>query len=194
MSTWSSWSLTSTMSMKRPGPLVSGCAVALAAATRATSSAAQYRVRQWVRLVLERGICDPVIRPRHGFGDRAERRIAVHVAGAGAITQLGRRVLHSAPGLRMQIWFEIAGVAAGTASSLRGRAPGDLVGVGRMTARAHQGRAVLARIGGPGAPGMQHRPVRIAVAGGAVARHDHVRGRHTQRNAVVVATGAGGRP
>src|ERR1700751_3593316 len=96
----SSWALTSTRSTSRVGW---GDICARARPDRRSASNA---IATIACLVAERGIGHSVVGPPDPLGDGCPGRIAVHVAGAGAVGKLARAVQLPFHGLRVSVCLE----------------------------------------------------------------------------------------
>src|SRR5437764_11752918 len=186
-STWSSWSFTSMTFTRRAGPLVGSCAKAPRAPSAASSISAR---RQSRPSAMERRIRHSMMRSGQTSCNGGLRRVAVDVAGATAVGELGGGVGETLDRLRVRRGLEVLRMAAGAGAGVRRRGVRHLVGVGGVAAGAAQRGAMRSRVSGAGVPEADEAPVRVAVTGGAVAPGDHVPGREADGAAVVVAGGA----
>src|SRR4029077_12026463 len=123
-------------------------------------------------------------------GDGGERGIAVDVAGARAVGELADSVeelTRTLDRLRMFRGHIVLCMTAATGPGIGGGCIRDLLGVGRVAARAREGGTVIARVRGDRVPEADYAPVRIAVAARAVEVRREVIGRQAGRGDVVVA-------
>src|ERR1700724_3122966 len=133
MSTCSSWSVTSTMSTKRPGPpmpIWPHARLVVETLSRTATS------RRNTRLMLESGIGYTVIRAGMALRNGGAGRVAVHVARAAAITQLRGAVQNVFHGLRMRRGLKVLRMTAAAGSRGCGVRVRYLVRVGGMAGDA----------------------------------------------------------
>ena len=138
--------------------------------------------------MLEGRIQHSVVEPGLGLADGLQSRIAVHMASARAIAELTHGVQETRHCLRMLDRHIVLSVTTRATSGTGRCRPRNLVRIGGMTGHTGQRHFVVAGIAPRCVHKAQHGPIRIAVARGAIKLRGHVRGRHTQRNGIVVAS------
>src|SRR5882757_647872 len=186
-STCSSWADTSTRSTRRDGSCPPICARAPIDRTLANDASSVIAY-----LVTERTIGHSVIGLAHTLSDRCPCCICVDVTRTRAACQFACSVKLTLGRLRVNVGFEVLGVAPSAGTGIGSGSEDDMLRVGRVALLAGQCSAVLSRVLSRDVPEVQCIPVGIRVTGLALTGRGHVV-RRLAYGACVVVTGRAAR-